>query len=195
MTSATAVVCAPLLGPAECDALREALADASWSPGVTYEADAHAAALGPRRRCALTTDLPAALVARVVAEVARLGPDVFGLALTGVDPGDPVQVMRYGPGDGFDWHVDCGVPVPPYATRKLSFSLQLDPPDAYRGGDLELAAYQLGYAPELLEHQRAAARAQGTLIVFAAFQLHRVTPVTHGLRHALVGWLHGPPFT
>lgn len=193
MTAAVAVICTPLLAPGECDALVRGLADAPWALAFTYEPAGRPAALGPRRRCELAFALPPALVDRVVAEVSRLGRDQLGLALSGLDPADPPQVMRYGPGDGFDWHMDCGAPLAPFCTRKLSFSVQLDPPDAYDGGDLELAAYQLGYDHALLEPQRAAARAQGTLIAFASFQLHRVTPVTRGGRHALVGWIHGPP--
>ncbi len=124
----------------------------------------------------------------------RVGTGSFGYALTGLGAEDPPQIMRYAPGDGFEWHFDCGVDAPPYGTRKLSFSVQLSDPSAYDGGDLELAAYQLGYDPAVLTAQRAAARGRGALIAFGAFHVHRVCPVTRGVRYALVGWIHGPAF-
>jgi len=37
-------------------------------------------------------------------------------------------------------------------------------------------------------------RERGTLILFPAFRTHRVSPVTRGLRVAVVGWIHGPSF-
>jgi len=193
-TPATAVHCAPLLTPEACDALLERLGAASWTPGATYEPAGVQASAGPRRRCDLCHELPAALVAEVTGEALRLGREAFGFTLEGLHPDDPPAVMRYPVGGGFDWHFDCGAAAAPFGSRKLSFTLQLDAPARYAGGDLELAGYHLGYAPHLLANQREAARAQGTLIAFAAFQVHRVAPVTRGVRHALVGWLHGPPF-
>ena len=38
------------------------------------------------------------------------------------------------------------------------------------------------------------AREQGSIIIFPSFVYHRVTPVTHGRRHSLVGWIAGPTF-
>jgi PKHD-type hydroxylase len=42
---------------------------------------------------------------------------------------------------------------------------------------------------------RALVRAQGTMVLFPSFLVHRVTPVRAGTRYAIVGWLHGPPFS
>ncbi|TNF36303.1 MAG: 2OG-Fe(II) oxygenase [Deltaproteobacteria bacterium] len=193
-TPATAVHCAPFLDDDACEAALDALSRARWEPGRTAEIDGRAASAGPRRSCALTRDVPEDLVARVVAEVTQLGRERFGYTLDGAIADDPPHVMRYAVGDEFAWHFDCGLALPPFGTRKLSFVLQLSDPADYDGGDLELAAYQLGYAPEVLVAQRAAARTRGTLLVFGAFHVHRVTPITRGTRHALVGWLHGPPF-
>lgn len=193
-TPATSVVCRPLLRPEDCDALLAGLAGARWEPGLTAVPDDRDVASGPRRSCVLTRDVPEALLTNVIAEVTRLGRDHFGYDLTGPSADDPPQVMRYTVGDEFDWHFDCGIDAPPYGTRKLSFSVQLSDPADYDGGDLELAAYQLGYSPEVLTPQRAAARGRGVLLAFGAFHVHRVSPVTRGARHALVGWIHGPAF-
>ena len=35
---------------------------------------------------------------------------------------------------------------------------------------------------------------KGTLILFPSFQLHRIAPVTKGVRKSLVVWVLGPKF-
>ena len=34
----------------------------------------------------------------------------------------------------------------------------------------------------------------GNAIVFPSYIAHRVLPITSGMRHALVAWIHGPAF-
>lgn len=91
---------------------------------------------------------------------------------------EPVQLAEYRVGDEYDWHLDIG----PYAAalRKLSLSVQLTDPGEYEGGDLEIRGVSGG---EL--------RAPGTVIIFPSFLLHRVTPVTRGIRRSLVAWAIG----
>lgn len=95
-----------------------------------------------------------------------------------------LQLSEYGPGQHYDWHIDIGVGQ--LSIRKMSFVLQLSDPADYDGGALQLAA---GREPHTLP------RDQGSIVIFPAFVLHRVTPVTRGLRRSLVGWIGGPPFT
>lgn len=94
---------------------------------------------------------------------------------------DDFQYTEYGPDGHYMWHVDIGSGKP--STRKLSFTLQLSDPDEYEGGNLE---FQYG-----VEQAVAAPRTFGTAIVFPSFIVHRVSPVTKGLRRSLVGWASG----
>lgn len=116
--------------------------------------------------------------------VSQINSEYYRFELVGLSQTDPVQILRYDAADGahYDWHVDIGETS---STRKLSFSLQLSDPDDYAGGDLEFLPGQTG-APNT--------RQQGTLIVFPSYKAHRVTLLTRGVRHALVGWLHGTAF-
>jgi len=95
---------------------------------------------------------------------------------------ESMQYLEYGQGGHFDWHVDAGVPGA--APRKLSFTLQLSDPASYDGGDLEVWGAD----------RAVVSRARGTLICFPSFVLHRVTPVTRGMRRAIVAWATGEPF-
>jgi PKHD-type hydroxylase len=95
----------------------------------------------------------------------------------------PQYTIYEGGDDGhYGWHVDRSAESP--APRKLSISVQLSDPDDYDGGDFEVLDGQTKIAP----------RTRGTLIAFPSFTLHRVTPVTRGIRRSLVLWICGPRF-
>lgn len=93
----------------------------------------------------------------------------------------------------YGWHLDiCGG----FATRKLTFTIQLSDPDEYDGCDLEFAPPQtFGFPPgTTFEDIRLALREPGNMVLFPSYLLHRVTPITRGTRYAIVGWIHGPTF-
>lgn len=96
---------------------------------------------------------------------------------------EPLQVAEYAPGQYYDWHLDTG--SGPISIRKLSFIAQLTDPAEYEGGAVEVF-----YARE----PEAMTRAQGSVIVFPAYMLHRVQAVASGTRRSLVGWIGGPHF-
>ncbi|MCX7644564.1 MAG: 2OG-Fe(II) oxygenase [Rhodobacteraceae bacterium] len=120
-------------------------------------------------------------LARLVADANREG---FGFALD--ELAESPQVARYDAGEAghFDWHSDIGE-GPVARRRKLTLVVQLSDAAAYAGGALELMP-----GTGIL----AADRAQGAAIAFPSFVLHRVAPVTRGVRHSLTIWAHGPAF-
>lgn len=118
-------------------------------------------------------------LARLVSDANR---EVFRFALDGFE--EQLQLAAYGPGHFYDWHVDRGRGATA-SRRKLTVSVQLTDPEAYVGGELELNADGQPFN---------APRTRGTAVAFAANTLHRVAPVVGGLRHSLVGWVHGPDF-
>jgi PKHD-type hydroxylase len=83
----------------------------------------------------------------------------------------------------YTWHVDGGDNSD--APRKLSMVLQLSDPSEYEGGELQIFTKP---EPEAVNKQK------GLIVAFPAYTLHRVTPVTKGLRHSLVVWACGPAF-
>ena len=91
---------------------------------------------------------------------------------------EPIQILRYGPGDHFQaWHTDAGFDR--QDDRLLSVSVELSAPDDHDGGVLELLPSLVGIPRTL---PRGGAR------FFLSRALHRVTPVTRGVRWALVNW-------
>lgn len=116
---------------------------------------------------------------RVAAMIARLNGwyryELFGFL-------EPLHFVRYDTGGKFDWHLDCGGDRT--VTRKLSVTVQLSPPEDYEGGSLE-------FCPQGELHR---CRYHGAATVFPSMLAHRVTPVTRGVRRAIVAWIHGPSF-
>ncbi len=83
----------------------------------------------------------------------------------------------------YDWHMDLG-PYP-HSTRKISITVQLSDPSEYEGGDLEFnMGGKIVTAP----------KGKGAVVCFPSYLLHRVTPVTKGVRKSLVLWVGGSVF-
>ena len=122
---------------------------------------------------------------RVMAAVAEANRETFNFRLEGFE--ERLQVAAYNETEQghFDWHSDTGG-GPLAARRKLTIVAQLTRPEEYEGGELQLNPTGRPFA---------ASRDIGDAILFASFVLHRVTPVTKGLRHSLTCWVHGPEFT
>ena len=118
---------------------------------------------------------------RVASAIMRTNADWFRFELVGLMQG--LQFTKYiAPGQHYDWHQDRG---PNCGIRKLSMSLQLSDPADYEGGDLQ---FKFGKGKETFQRKR------GMMAIFPSWTLHRVTPVTSGVRHSLVAWISGPPF-
>lgn len=105
--------------------------------------------------------------------------DLFGFV-------EDFQYTVYGPeNDHYDWHIDKGSNKNNGSPRKLSLVLQLSDPSEYEGGELQLMT---GMNTMNLEKKK------GIVHAFPSFVLHRVTPVTRGVRRTLVIWVSGPKF-
>lgn len=89
-----------------------------------------------------------------------------------------------GTGGHYAWHIDKGLTISA-SPRKLSMVLQLTDPAEYEGGDLEFYI-----SPEPFK----AKKQKGLMYIFPSWVLHRVTPVTSGVRRSLVVWVSGPKF-
>lgn len=123
-----------------------------------------------------------AKLSKVVADVNRR---YFQFDLTGFY--EPMQLGIYSSDKNghYDWHIDSGVKdsMPP---RKLSMALTLSDPSEYEGGEFQVRITQ--DKPLTLETKR------GRAWFFPSYTLHRVAPVTKGIRRSLVMWVGGPPF-
>ena len=86
-------------------------------------------------------------------------------------------------GGHYTWHMDMGSSS--NTPRKMTLVLQLSDPSEYEGGDLEILA-----KPTIDQVKKE----KGLVAAFPSYVLHRVTPVTKGIRKTLVIWVTGPSF-
>ena len=106
----------------------------------------------------------------------------WGFSITSIV--DSIQYTEYYEDGGhYDWHMDVG--NFPENHRKISITIQLSNPDDYDGGDLE---FWLGKVPT------KAPREQAFAVLFPSYLMHRVTPITRGVRKSLVIWVGGDTF-
>ncbi len=81
----------------------------------------------------------------------------------------------------YGWHQDIGPGG--LSIRKVSITVQLSDTDDYKGGDLEI--WKGGDSADI------APRGRGNVVIFPSYMMHRVTPVTQGVRRSFVLWLGG----
>ena len=130
--------------------------------------------------------------------------DSYGFDISGMI--EPPCMMRYmapninpnKKAGKYDWHMDIGTdPIP--STRKLSYSILLNV-GKYKGGELE---FHLGRGDNVPDNtmkmqsvrpDQTGADALGSMILFPSYLVHRVLPVTKGIRYAIVGWMNGASF-
>lgn len=112
---------------------------------------------------------------------AHYGFDLHGLW-------ENIQYLRYEMEEGkppghYDWHQDFGGGIS--SLRKLSVVVQLSAPDEYEGCRLTLKT-NTEFEPQHF--------GQGDIILFPSWTPHCVSPISKGVRSALVSWVSGPRF-
>lgn len=87
----------------------------------------------------------------------------------------------------YNYHIDMSLfPTIPESgmTRKLSASLLLN--DTFEGGEFEINLAN--------EDTKVSELVAGSIIAFPSYVIHRVKPVTKGIRRSLTVWCVGPKF-
>jgi len=121
-------------------------------------------------------------LARAVAEV---NSRYFHFDLTGFY--EPMQLTLYTDDnkDHYSWHTDAS-PHDTHAPRKLSMSMLLSDPSDFEGGEFQVKTTN--------DDVQTLDYVKGRAWFFPSYTLHRVAPVTKGVRRSLVLWIGGPPF-
>jgi PKHD-type hydroxylase len=179
MTSQTFSI--PLLSSEECDEL--VASRQTWVEGTVMKFGKFTKLKDVRSVEICNRDLPEELVDKIFRTIFHHNAQTYRYHLEGYNPQDPPLVFKYSADrtDHYTWHSDT---VPGDIIRKLSFTIQLTDPSEYTGGDLE-------FLPAITDKK---IRQKGMMTIFPSFMTHRVSPVTSGVRHTIVGWIHGPNF-
>jgi len=123
---------------------------------------------------------------RITENFKKINQLYFRYALHGLEQTQFTKYVEEESGH-YSWHKDddpTGFKQGP--TRKLSSVLFLSDPKDYEGGELQICN-----SPEniiTIEPKK------GRMVFFPSFTIHRVNPVTKGIRYTAVNWARGPAF-
>lgn len=91
-----------------------------------------------------------------------------------------VLFSRYTEGMSYGSHVDNALMGKESYRSDVSLTIFLSPPDSYQGGELVI---------ESIEGERTFKLEAGSVVLYPSSFLHRVEPVTAGVRLVSVGWV------
>lgn len=158
--------------------VRALIAGAVWADGRATAGHLSAAV---KRNRQLAEDDPLGLQAGAVVIDALARQPLFAAAALATRISAPL-FNRYADGEAYGDHIDGAIrPLEKGRMRAdLSATVFLTDPESYEGGELTIAAPGGEHAVKL---------AAGDMILYASGARHRVTPVTHGHRDAVVLWV------
>lgn len=102
---------------------------------------------------------------------------IKGFEVTGIGP---YQFTEYKVGEYYDWHTDSSSIADEYKNRFCSIVIQIN--DEYDGGYLQLKDDS---GDNIIQLDKGI----GTMYIFYSNIVHRVVPVTNGVRYSLVNWV------
>jgi len=113
--------------------------------------------------------------------ISTVNNQFFHVNLSGIY--EPMQLTEYSASDKgyYDWHTDFGV-EDKLVPRKLSMVLMLSDESEYEGGYLQIKTRRDNQTLEMKK---------GRAWFFPSYVLHRVTPITKGIRKTAVVWAGG----
>ena len=109
-------------------------------------------------------------------QIIETNHDHWGFDLKFMDE-DAQYTVYNGDGGHYDYHMDNGQGQ--LSVRKISIVVNLNKPSEWKGGELQLY------------DDRSQSQGLGNIHLFPSYMLHRVTPVTEGIRKSLVLWSGG----
>lgn len=165
----------------QCDAIKKQLVEELWMSGETIGGGVNKKVRHVEQQVLPINDKGWPLT-RILELAKQANNARFKFDMAGFLDVDAPMIMKYEKGGHYDWHVDTGNSV---CHRKLSFTIQLSDTKDYEGGDIEFIGSKV---------DTKAFRQKGVCIIYPSFLPHRITKVTKGVRHAIVGWIHGPTF-
>ena len=174
------ILTAPILTPEQCDVIVEKIEPELWTTSQVM-GEPHENI----RKCKqqVLPINPEGWPHKQIDQFAKQANDAkYKYDIQGFLNNDIPLILKYEKGEHYDWHIDTGRGL---SNRKLSFIIQLSDSKDYEGGDIEFIGSKV---------DAKAFRQKGVCIIYPSFLPHRITKVTKGVRHAIVGWIHGPTF-
>ena len=112
----------------------------------------------------------------------KANDEIYDFNLLGIIDQDFPQVFKYSEKEYYDWHFDLNIMMP---SRKITFIINLTDPAEYQGGVVEFLN---------IDTADANINEQGSCLIFPSYIPYRITPIKKGIKHILVGHIHGALF-
>ena len=167
---------------AECERLVGLAKRMRAEPGPVWDKDAYRIDRSQRdvHTCPVDRSAETAWLFDRLDRLFAAASDAFSLPVGPVS--EAAQILRYETGCHFrSWHSDAGLDA--HERRRISTSIELSNLADYEGGELEIVPDRVGCRRIL---------GRGGAQLFPSRAIHRVTPVTRGVRWALIAWAGAP---
>ena len=162
----------------ECDKILENCIEELWLPStVVGDANLHSS-----RRQKLRGDVDGFPFLNIRDVTKQANDEIYDFSLIGIIDQDFPQVFKYSESNFYNWHIELN-PVAP--SRKITFIVNLSDPSTYDGGKIEFLNTNTA---------EANVSEQGACLIFPSYMPFRITPVTKGEMHIIVGHIHGALF-
>lgn len=112
----------------------------------------------------------------------KANDEIYDFNLLGIIDQDFPQVFKYSEKEYYDWHFDLNIMMP---SRKITFIINLTDPAEYQGGAIEFL--NIDTADSNIDEQ-------GSCLIFPSYIPYRINPIKKGIKHILVGHIHGALF-
>jgi PKHD-type hydroxylase len=112
----------------------------------------------------------------------KANDEIYDFNLLGIIDQDFPQVFKYSEKEYYDWHFDLNIMMP---SRKITFIINLTDPAEYQGGVIEFLN---------IDTADANINEQGSCLIFPSYIPYRINPIKKGIKHILVGHIHGALF-
>lgn len=112
----------------------------------------------------------------------KANDEIYDFNLLGIIDQDFPQVFKYSEKEYYDWHFDLNIMMP---SRKITFIINLTDPAEYQGGAIEFL--NIDTADSNVDEQ-------GSCLIFPSYIPYRINPIKKGIKHILVGHIHGALF-
>jgi PKHD-type hydroxylase len=108
--------------------------------------------------------------------------EIYDFSLIGIIDQDFPQVFAYSKDDFYDMHLEL-TPMAP--SRKITFIINLSDSSTYEGGDIEFLN---------IDTSESGINDQGSCLIFPSYIPYKINTVTSGVKHIIVGHVHGAIF-
>ena len=108
--------------------------------------------------------------------------EIYDFNLMGIIDQDFPQVFAYSKNDYYKMHLELNPMAP---SRKLTFIINLSDPSSYQGGAINFLN---------IDTSTADIEDQGSCLIFPSFIPYEINPITEGVKHIIVGHVHGALF-